>query len=92
MGPKAVCFGAFGTIFQFPKLELPSTHSHANAKNIHILDNFRISDQNVHCGEYEPNIRKIGNTHQDTKNVHILEKIYTFAKKKKYVLHFTVFF
>ena len=71
----------FSTTFRFPKL--PSTHGHANAKNIHILKNFRRSDQNVYFRESEPNIPKIGNTHQDTKNVHISEKIYTFSKKKK---------
>ena len=82
--PKADCptrapcahFGAFCNTFRFPKSELPSTHGHANAKNIPILEKFRRSDQNVHFGESEPNIRKIGNTHQDTKNVHISEKIY----------------
>ena len=83
MGPKPACFGAFSTTFRFPKSELPSIHGHVNAKNIHILENFRRSDQNVHFGESEPNIRKIGNIHQDTKNVHISEKIYTFSKKKK---------
>ena len=41
-----------------------------------------LSDQNVHFGESEPNIRKIGNTPRH-KNVHISEKIYTFSKKKK---------
>ena len=82
MGPKPACFGAFITTLRFPKLELPSTHGHANAKNIHILENFRRSDQNVHFGESEPNIRKIGNAHQDTKNVHILDKICVFSKKK----------
>ena len=49
---------------------------------IPILENFRRSDQNVHFGESEPNIRKIGNTPRH-KNVHISEKIYTFSKKKK---------
>ena len=70
MGLKPACFGAFSTTFRFPKSELPSTHGHANAKNIHILENFCRSDENLHFGEFEPNIRKIGNTHQDTKNVH----------------------
>ena len=74
--------GAFSTTFRFPKSELPSTHGHANAKNISNLENFRRSDQNVHFGESEPNIRKIGNTPRH-KNVHISEKIYTFSKKKK---------
>ena len=67
---------------RFPKSELPSTHGHANAKNIHILRNFRRSDQNVHFGESEPNIREIGNTHQDTKKcTYFGENIYFLQEK-----------
>ena len=89
MGPKPACFGAFSTTFRFPKSELPSIHGHANAKNIPILENFHKSDQNVHFGESEPNIRKIGNTHQDTK-MYIFRRKYILSprEKKKYVLHF----
>ena len=76
------------TTFRFPKSELPSTHGHANAKNIPILENFRRSDQNVHFGESEPNIRKIGNTHQDTKMYIFRRKYILSPRKKKYVLHF----
>ena len=54
MGPKLACFGAFSTTFRFPKSELASTHGHANAQNIHILENFCKFDQNVHFGESEP--------------------------------------
>ena len=82
MGPKPACFGAFSTTFRFPKSELPSTHGHTNAKNILILENFRRSDQNVHFGESEPNIRKIGNTHQDTK-MYIFRRKYILSPRKK---------
>ena len=58
------------------------TYGHANAKNIHILENFRRSDQNVHFGESEPNIRKIGNTHQDTK-MYIFWRKYILSPRKK---------
>ena len=82
MGPKPACFGAFSNTLWFPKSELPSTHGHANAKNIPILENFRRSDQNVHFGESEPNIRKIGNTHQDTK-MNIFRRNICFLQEKK---------
>ena len=82
MGPKPACFGAFSTTFRFPKSELQSTHGHANAKNIPILENFRRSDQNVHFDEFEPNIRKIGNTHQDTK-MYIFRGKYILSPRKK---------
>ena len=81
MGPKPACFGAFSTTFRFPKSEFPSTYGHTNTKNIPILENFPRSDQNVHFGESEPNIRKIGNTHQDTK-MYIF--IYFLQEKNKY--------
>ena len=87
MGPKPACFGAFITTFRFSKSELPRTHGHAIAKNIPILENFRRSDQNVHFGESEPNIRKIGNT-QDTKMYIFRRKYILSPRKKKYVLHF----
>ena len=80
MGPKPACFGAFSTTFRFPKSELPSTHGHANAKNIPILENFRRSDQNVHFGE--PNIRENGNTHQNTK-MYIFRRKYILSPRKK---------
>ena len=84
MEPKPACFGAFSTTFRFSKSELPSTHGHAIAKNIPILENFRRSDQNVYFGESEPNIREIGNTHQDTK-MYIFRRKYKlyFLQKKK---------
>ena len=83
MGPKPACFGAFSTICRFPKLELPSTHGHTNDKNILILENFRRSDQNLHFGESESNIWKIGNTHQDTKMyTYFGENIYFLQGKK----------
>ena len=68
--------------FRFPKSELPSTHGHANAKNTPILENFYRSDQNAHFGESEPNIRKIGNTHQDTK-MYIFWRKYILSPRKK---------
>ena len=50
---------------------------------------WRISaDQNVYFGESEPNIRKIGNTHQDTKMYIFRRKYILSPRKKKYVLHF----
>ena len=84
MGPKPACFGAFSTTFRFPKSGLPGTHGHANAKNIHIVENFRRSDQNVHFGESEPNIRKIGNTHlsKTQKCTYFGENIYFLQGKK----------
>ena len=36
----------------------------------------------AYFGEFEQNTRKIRFTHQDTKNVHISEKIHGFSKKK----------
>ena len=79
MGPKPACFGAFSPTFRFPKSELPGTHGH---KNIPILENFRSSDQNVHFGESEPNIRKIGNTHQDIK-MYIFRRKYILSPREK---------
>ena len=88
MGPKPASFGAFSTTFRFPKLELPSTHGQANTKNIPILEKFRRSDQNIHFAESEPNIQKIGNTHQGTKMYIFWRKYILSPRKKKYVLHF----
>ena len=87
MGPKPAYFGAFSTTFGFPKSALPSTYGHANTKNIHILENFSGSDQNIHFGESEPNNRKIGNTPRHKKCTYFGENIYCF-QEKKYLLHF----
>ena len=83
MGPKPACLGAFSTTFRFPKSELLSTYGHTNAKNIPILENFCRSDQNVHFGESEPNIRKIGNT-KTQKCTYFGENIYFLQEKNKY--------
>ena len=76
MGPKPACFGAFSNTFWFPKSELPSTHGHANAKNIPILENL-----NQISGKLE--------IHTKTqKCTYFGENIYFLQEKKKYVLHF----
>ena len=82
MGPKPACLGAFSNTFWFSKSVLPSTHGHANAKNIPILENLGRPDQNVHFGESELNIRKIENTVKTQKCTYFGENIYFLQEKK----------
>ena len=88
MGSWAKCCMFWGILHDISVPQIMVTLTQMQ-KNIHILQNFRKFDQNVHFGEFEPNIWKIGNIHQDTqKNVHISEKMIYFLQEIKYVLYF----